>query len=104
MNYPVEVHTVKTPDKYLLRIHRLPQEKKITEDKVVLILHGMFCSSIDWVLIGREKSIGEFSVYFLRNAGLTLNLTFQPCSFMTWVMMCGLEIVAGTPTPEPIQN
>lgn len=54
--YPVETHTVKTPDKYLLRIHRLPQDKPT--NKVILIMHGMFCSSIDWVLIGPGKSIG----------------------------------------------
>lgn len=58
LNYPVETHTVKTPDKYLLRIHRLPQRQSKHTDKVVLIMHGMFCSSIDWVLIGPGKSLG----------------------------------------------
>lgn len=56
MNYTAEAISVVTQDNYMLRVHRLPQDKPT--DKVVFIMHGMLSSSLDWVLIGRDKSIG----------------------------------------------
>lgn len=56
MGYPVEIVSVVTEDNYVLRVHRLPQDRPT--NKVVLILHGLLSSSLDWVLIGRNKSIG----------------------------------------------
>lgn len=62
MNYPAETVTVITKDNYVLGLHRLPP--KVPTDKVVLIQHGMMSSSVDWVLIGRDKSIGELGGSF----------------------------------------
>lgn len=54
MNYSAETIHVTTEDNYVLGIHRLKQDNP---KKVVLIQHGLLSSSVDWVLIGRNKSL-----------------------------------------------
>ncbi|KAF2887743.1 hypothetical protein ILUMI_18430 [Ignelater luminosus] len=60
--YPFENHTLLTDDGYILEIHRIPYGRNISiKDETrppVLLLPGLFCSSVDWVNVGTEKSLG----------------------------------------------
>lgn len=75
MNYTAEAISVVTKDNYMLRVHRLPQDKPT--DKVVFIMHGMLSSSLDWVLIGRDKSIGGCNLLNLELHYLLLFIPYQ---------------------------
>lgn len=67
--YPAEEHgNVQTPDGYLLDMHRIPHGRgngHITNKPVVFLMHGLLCSSADWVNMGPDKSIA----YQLADAG-----------------------------------
>lgn len=76
MNYTAEAISVVTKDNYMLRVHRLPQDKPT--DKVVFIMHGMLSSSLDWVLIGRDKSIGGYRCGELIKARIPLLSPLYP--------------------------
>ncbi|KAL0273416.1 UNVERIFIED_CONTAM: hypothetical protein PYX00_006081 [Menopon gallinae] len=59
--YPSEIHTVRTSDGYLLTVHRIPYGKACGpgKDKVpVLLQHGLFCSSDDFIIMGPKKGLG----------------------------------------------
>ncbi|CAH1107270.1 unnamed protein product [Psylliodes chrysocephalus] len=58
--YPIEIHEVETEDGYILTVFRIPQGKnsnKISRN-VVLLNHGMFGSSENYILLGPKKSLG----------------------------------------------
>lgn len=62
--YPVERHTVITSDGYNLTLHRIPYSRNedpsaVTRKPVVLVQHGILCSSTDWVIAGQNNSLGE---------------------------------------------
>lgn len=66
--YPLESHTITTKDNYILTIHRIPHGKNNAEETnkpVVYLMHGMLCSSADWVLMGPEKGLA----YILADLG-----------------------------------
>ncbi|KAJ3658409.1 hypothetical protein Zmor_010147 [Zophobas morio] len=65
--YPAEEHFVTTSDGYILRMHRIPHGKNsdTVSDKVVFLMHGLLCSSADWVLTGTEHGLG----YLMADAG-----------------------------------
>merc|ERR1719175_135758 len=66
--YPAEVHTVTTPDGYILTIHRIPHGKTNTDPSnrpVVFLSHGLLSSSADWVIATPSKGLG----YMLAEAG-----------------------------------
>ncbi|XP_037961090.1 lipase 3 [Teleopsis dalmanni] len=61
-NYPVEEHTVHTPDHYILTIYRIPYSPKRMDSTnnsrpVVFLQHGILSASDDWILNGPETSI-----------------------------------------------
>ncbi|XP_053957588.1 lipase 3 isoform X1 [Anastrepha ludens] len=67
-NYPVEEHTVHTPDDYILTIYRIPDSPKLrgapnstaiarTSKPVVFLQHGILCASDDWILNGPDTSL-----------------------------------------------
>ncbi|XP_055848132.1 uncharacterized protein LOC129913464 [Episyrphus balteatus] len=59
-NYPIETHTVTTSDGYILTLHRIPHSSRLSQSepgKVVLIQHGLLCSSSDFVVLGKEKGL-----------------------------------------------
>lgn len=66
--YPVENHTIQTPDGYLLTSQRIPYGKKspAAQNKpVVFLQHGLLCASSDWILGPVDKALGtEFSNSF----------------------------------------
>lgn len=67
--YPAESHTIVTDDGYILTVHRIPfsktSNKNISPKKTVLLHHGLFGSSVHWVLAGPMKSLG----YILSDSG-----------------------------------
>ncbi|XP_068082721.1 lipase 3 [Anabrus simplex] len=66
--YPAESHTVVTEDGYILTLHRIPYGKKSSAKAnrpPVLIQHGIISSSVEWLIMGPEKSLG----YILADAG-----------------------------------
>ncbi|XP_068618715.1 lipase 3-like [Battus philenor] len=61
--YPLEVHTVTTPDGYILQMHRIPHGRDSNnipgpKKPVVFLMHGLLCSSADWVVMGPGSSFG----------------------------------------------
>ncbi|XP_053616516.1 lipase 3-like isoform X2 [Plodia interpunctella] len=72
--YPVEKHRAKTPDGYILQLHRIPAGRRTARrsgspnakgKKAVLIVHGLLGSSSDFVIMGPERSLG----FILADAG-----------------------------------
>lgn len=67
--YPIEEHVnVQTEDGYLLDIHRIPYGKNNgheTNKPVVFLMHGLLCSSADWVNMGPQNALA----YILADAG-----------------------------------
>ncbi|XP_068140647.1 lipase 3 [Drosophila tropicalis] len=72
-NYPVEEHTVHTPDDYILTIYRIPTSPKRQQlnetfgqkKPVVFLQHGILCASDDWIINGPETSLA----YMFADAG-----------------------------------
>ncbi|XP_055587241.1 lipase 3-like [Uranotaenia lowii] len=52
--YPVQVHHVATEDGYVLEMHRIPGEPG---SPVVFLMHGLLCSSADWIIIGPKHGL-----------------------------------------------
>ncbi|XP_023713662.1 lipase 3 isoform X3 [Cryptotermes secundus] len=67
--YPVEIHEATTKDGYILSMHRIPYSPKSNNSRtnrpVVFLQHGLFCSSIDWVILGPGKALA----YLLADEG-----------------------------------
>ena len=62
--YPVETHTVITEDCYILQMHRIPHgrtdnDQNVKSRPVVLLQHGILCSSADWVMGHSDDSLGK---------------------------------------------
>ncbi|XP_055901809.1 lipase 3-like [Eupeodes corollae] len=66
--YPFEEHEVQTSDGYILTMHRIPYSARVETPEprpVVFLMHGILCSSSDWVLLGPENGLA----YILSDAG-----------------------------------
>ncbi|SPP74295.1 lipase 3 [Drosophila guanche] len=66
--YEIQEHTVQTSDGYILTMHRIPYSKNTGYDgvrPVVFLMHGLLCSSSDWVLGGTHSGLA----YLLSEAG-----------------------------------
>lgn len=70
--YLCETHTVQSQG-YILNIHRIPKGKhrKHGSSKTILLQHGIFASSADWILNGPEKGLA----YVLADAGYDVWMT-----------------------------
>ncbi|KAL4714508.1 hypothetical protein ACJJTC_017571 [Scirpophaga incertulas] len=60
--YPVEVHTVVTSDRYVLTVHRIPhgRDRNNQPDQrrpAVLLMHGLLSSSADYIILGPERAL-----------------------------------------------
>lgn len=58
--YPIEEHTVQTPDGYLLKMYRIPgnaSNPTPTNKKAIMIFHGYLTCSFDWVKLGPQQSL-----------------------------------------------
>lgn len=63
--YPFESHYVVTKDGYILNLHRIPSGRSgKTNENVVLLQHGLWTSSMQWVIAGPEKSLGRLISIF----------------------------------------
>lgn len=51
-----EEHKVITKDGYILTIHRVSHCKNTIG--VVLLLHGLLSSAVDWLVLGSENALG----------------------------------------------
>ncbi|KPI97392.1 Lipase 3 [Papilio xuthus] len=61
--YPMEVHEVTTSDGYILQMHRIPHgrdQNQVPDPKrpIVFLMHGLLCSSADWVMSGPGSAFG----------------------------------------------
>ncbi|XP_023953085.1 lipase 1-like [Bicyclus anynana] len=70
--YPLEEHTVVTSDGYVLTAHRIPHargERPVLPGAgartPVLVMHGLMCSSADFLVLGPGSALG----YLLADAG-----------------------------------
>ncbi|XP_065074235.1 lipase 1-like [Ochlerotatus camptorhynchus] len=61
-NYTIEVHHTTTEDGYELELHRIPGK---AGSPVVFLMHGLLCSSADWVIIGPNNGLA----YLLADQG-----------------------------------
>lgn len=69
--YICETHTV-ISEGYVLNIHRIPSSATGgVSKKTILLQHGLFASSADWILNGPEKGLA----YVLSNAGYDVWMT-----------------------------
>lgn len=58
--YPVQVHHVTTEDGYILEMHRIPYGLKSPEGQgknPVIVRHGNFQSSADWMLNDPDNAL-----------------------------------------------
>ncbi|XP_055857317.1 lipase 3 [Episyrphus balteatus] len=55
---PCENHEVLTPDGYKLSVHRIPPKNTTTNLKPFILMHGLIGSAADFVLSGRDRSLG----------------------------------------------
>lgn len=55
-NYPLEIHTVRTEDGYILTLYRIPGPPGSIP---VFLQHGLLESSTDWLIPGKGKSLGK---------------------------------------------
>lgn len=62
--YPIEKHTIKTTDGYMLTLHRIPHSPKQTaaagSRKAVLLVHGILMTAADYLVLGPDTALGEF--------------------------------------------
>ncbi|KAH8354919.1 hypothetical protein KR093_001140 [Drosophila rubida] len=66
--YPIQEHEVQTSDGYILTMHRIPYSKRTGDTgkrPVVFLMHGLLCSSSDWVLSGPDNGLA----FILSDAG-----------------------------------
>lgn len=61
--YPAESHIIKSEDGYLLEYYRIPYGKgrdpSMNKPYPILLHHGLLSSSVDWIIKGPEKSLGN---------------------------------------------
>ncbi|KAJ8946242.1 hypothetical protein NQ314_008930 [Rhamnusium bicolor] len=80
--YPFENHMVTTDDGYVLGLHRIPHGRNESGDNTktkpaVLIMHGLCSSSVDFFVLGPERSIAllladqGYDIWLGNNRGTT---------------------------------
>lgn len=57
--YASETHRVETEDGYLLKVHRILPTVQKDKKGPVLLVHGLFGTSADYVLTGPDVALGE---------------------------------------------
>lgn len=68
--YKCETHTIISQG-YMLNAHRIPGRGETVPKKTVLLQHGIFASSADWILNGPKKGLA----YVLADAGYDVWMT-----------------------------
>ncbi|EFN63086.1 Lipase 3 [Camponotus floridanus] len=75
--YPAEAHVVTTEDGYRLTLHRIPGAN---DSLPVLLQHGLLCSSVDWIFLGKGKALASMkwaSMIYPRMFTYITNITSQ---------------------------
>lgn len=59
--YKCEIYEVTTDDGYILKLHRVMAKRngRITKKHPVFLMHGLFGSSVTYVLTGPDNAIGN---------------------------------------------
>jgi len=57
--FQAELHRVVTEDNYILRMHRILPKVQNYKKGPVLLLHGMFSSSYDFIATGPATALGK---------------------------------------------
>lgn len=65
--YHTEVHFVNTSDGYILPLHRILSKSDGSKPPVFL-MHGLFESSTQWIIMGVNHSLGEFYACFTNDS------------------------------------
>ena len=62
--YKCEIFEVTTDDGYVLKIHRVMSKKdgKRSQKYPVFLMHGLYGSSINYLLSGPEHALGKFLI------------------------------------------
>lgn len=59
-DYPAESHYVTTSDGYILNLHRIPHGKRTKSGgEVVLLVHGLWTTSMLFLVAGPDNSLGK---------------------------------------------
>lgn len=59
--YSYEAHRVETQDGYMLKVHRILRRQNKETKGPVLLVHGLFGNSADYILSG-QNSLGKASI------------------------------------------
>ncbi|EFN60337.1 Lipase 3 [Camponotus floridanus] len=83
--YPVEAHVIMTDDGYLLTLHRIPGGN---DSLPVLLQHGLLSSSVDWIILGKDKAIDQgYDVWlgnFRGNTYSRAHISLSPSNSTFW--------------------
>lgn len=60
--YKGEIYEITTEDNYLLDIYRIPSD--LLNPKIVFAMHGLYSSASDYLIFGKNYSLGKFSFLF----------------------------------------
>lgn len=63
--YPAEQHYVTTEDGYILSVVRIPYGRMCSKEKSkgpIILQHGLFTSSFNWILTGTRKGLGKIRI------------------------------------------
>lgn len=66
--YPVEVHEIQTEDGYLFDVHRIPHGRFGDQNMkrgVVILAHGILCSSACWLFLGPGRALRKQFIYII---------------------------------------
>lgn len=91
LNYSHELHNVSTADGYQLQLQRLPQ----VGARPVLLVHGLLSSSLGWVCLGVDRSLGKLGALWYGCWMIWLTAA-QPFSCIDATTTCGWRICAGS--------
>ena len=94
--FPCEEHDVVTEDGYILGLQRIPHGREAdgnrgSDKPVVLIQHGLLCSSTNWITDQANQSLGKSLVCRWQFFGSIFKICFYRCMqewSLLWIISC----------------